>query len=304
MELLRNWSLKFFDNQLEKGYDWKVRNSENLEILNIKPYCPAVFIFNHSASDDPILAYKLIYPVAPERVDNVIVPVSEHHTKLTKFPLYSVGVTLSRGLLGFDTPKVVQPYRLRKDVTQNDELSKKSAGLARELFGLLDEKLPTAPLVLLSPEAHRSESGQLLPGEAGAGAIAKLMEKKKVRGEMGDGFFIPIGIEIENYTGKKLYYNTKDKSQVTFTVGRPITSAEAVAFGRIVSNGEKAESIVISHYLMSQIARLLPEGRQGVYHPDLIADTFKGRFIQRSDKNDNVYVYDIWNQQRFEMAQV
>lgn len=304
MEFLREKSLRFFDNQLEKGYDWKVKNSENLDILKSKPECPAVLIFNHSSTDDPVLIYKLVYPVASDRLNNVIVPVSDYHTKLVHYPLYSVGVALSKGLLGFDAPKVVQPYRLRKDGVQDYELARKSAELSMDLFRLLDEKLPSGPIVTLAPEAHRSESGMLLPAEAGVGAIAKVIEKKKSRGQMGDGFFIPIGIEIESYSGKKIYYNSKEKPEVTFTVGRPINSSEAISFGQIVAGEKRAESIVISHYLMSQIARLLPEERQGVYRPSLIEDTFQGRFEQRSDSQDRVYVYDVWNQRKFDMAKV
>lgn len=294
MEIVRNKTLKGFEWLLSQGYEMDVKNQKNLDILRTKSNCPVVVYFNHTATDDPLFIFQLVHATAPERLANVIVPVSESHAKFKKFPAYSVFVTVSRELWGFDTPKVVQSYRMRRDGAQDDALAEKASELGKSLFAMMDTKLPTSPLILLSPEGHRSETGQLLPAEGGAGVIARLMERKVKKGQIEEGYFLPVAIRVENFAGKKFYYNPVHKPRIECTIGEAIAASTAINFGRVATGDSKSDSRVVSHYLMSQVARLLPEEMQGVYRPDLIQDTFQGRFDQWSDPNGHVFVRDNW----------
>jgi hypothetical protein len=299
MERVRSRSLEAFGRLLNKGYDLEVKNRENLTVLCDEPKNPAVVIFNHTATDDPLIIYQIIHKAAPERMNNVIVPVSESHAKFKKFPAYSALVKIGNQLWGFETPQVVQSYRLRTEGGVDDGLSQKSSQLGKSLFRLIDAKLFSGPLLMLSPEGHRSESGTLLPAEGGVGVIAQLMQKQVSKSLLQEGYFLPIGIRIAGFEGKKIYYNPLKRPFVECTIGEPITSENAVSCGGFADSDAKSDPRVISHYLMSQVARLLPEEMQGVYHSDYAGDTFMGRFEQRSSADGRVFVYDNWNQTPF-----
>lgn len=300
MERIKDWSLDAFNGLLSKGYDLELKNGQNLDILRDKPNCPAIIYFNHTITDDPLIIFQLVHGVVPERMDNVIVPVSEKHSKFKNFPAYSLLVGLGNGLWGIKTPEVVQSYRLRTGAEGGEDLLNKSSQLGKKLFRLIDASLPSGPLIMLSPEGHRSEGGWLLPAEGGVGAIAQLMDRQIIRGKLDDGLFIPIGIKVEDFRGKAVYYNPINKPSISCTIGDPISCKEAVSYGDSTTRLTRPDPKVISHYLMSQVARLLPEEMQGVYHPDLINDTFQGRFEQRSDSFGKVYIYDYQTQGPFQ----
>lgn len=296
--------MSVFESAAEKGYDFNVVNPENLNILRQKPNSPIAYIFNHSITEDPLFGFLTVRKYAPERLANVIVPVSEKHARFNTFKAYWALTTVGEKVWGFELPRVVQSYRVRKEGPVDDELLQKSSDMGKSLFRVVDERLPSAPLIYLSPEGHRSESGQLLPAEGGAGVVAILMERKMKKGKIEGGYFIPVATTIEGFKGHGFYYNALKKPRVECTIGEPIGAEEAVNFGKELAGEGKADAKVVSHYLMTKIARLMPEERRGVYHPDLVQDTFQGRFGLYSDENDHAFVYDVWNQKRFDLAKI
>lgn len=305
MERIRELSLKTFESLIDIGYNFDVKNPQNLDVLREKPNCPAVYIFNHTITEDPLIGFMMVRKHAPERLANVIVPVSEKHSKFKNFPAYWALTTVGERVWGFETPRVVQSYRVRKEAEDVDkELLGKSSNMGKGLFRVLEEKLPTAPVVYISPEGTRSWTGQLLPAEAGVGVIAMMMEKQRKNGVIENGYFVNVATTIEGFKGKGFYFNARNKSKVACSVGEPVTAEEALNFAREYSSGRRVEAKVISHYLMTKIARMLPEDRQGVYHPSLVEDTFQGRFQLFSDEGEHAYLYDVWNHKRFDMAQV
>jgi hypothetical protein len=294
MERARKISLDAFERFVGKGYEMKVEGEENLDVLD-NFGVPVVMYFNHIAKDDPFLVSYLVHKRSPHRMENVIIPVSEEHVQYENYRSYATVVSTARKLWGVQMPEVVQSYRLRDDDGVDKELKGKALRLAREFFVLLDDKVAasegyTQPLIILSPEGHRSGNGALQPAESGIGTVAEIMYKKLKRKKIAQAYFLPVGIIFDEYKDDRLYFNPLNKPVLNLIVGEA-QDLESVIKG---SNGIKegiANRKEISHYLMWKLSGLLPGDMKGFYGPGVIENTFNDRYELRSGKG-RVYVFD------------
>ncbi len=289
MERRRETFLRRFEKVVSLGYELTTINPENLDILNQRPKNPAVIYFNHAAQDDALVTVSFLHNHAPERLKKVVMPVSQHHLQFKNFASYSLLVRLGKGSAGFLMPDVVQSYRRRGENLGNDA-REKALALDLRLAHILKESLADGYLIIISPEGHRSDTGSLYPGEGGVGVIARLMQSLGKKGEIENGYFIPLGLIFQ--AGRQLgrYYNPIVKPSLTISVGSPI-DYETV----LKQSGKKHEvkgAVAASHFLMERLAGLLPEHMRGVYSSRFIEDTYRGRYEQRLGKNETVYIFD------------
>lgn len=281
------------------GYEIDVENRQNLNLLKEKPKEPFVIYFNHAAMDDPFLVVSLLNSHARERLGNVVMPVSEDYVQFQTFPAYSFFVNIGRNAAGFSMPEVVQSYRIRREGV-NTEVKEKSVNLATEFIRLIKRKLPSGPVVIISPEGHRSKNGVLIPAEAGVGAIAHLIKRLKEKAELLNGYFIPIGLAFDRWKGPLLHYNLIEKARIKAVVGEPMDVETVISESMKLGGDAKPDSELTSHFLMYRLAQILPEEMRGVYHRRFIKDTLRGRFKLHRSKEGVDYIYDKKEQKLLE----
>lgn len=290
MERFRSVAYKGFELLANSGYNIETINSQNLDVLQKGPDSPCVLYFNHTVPDDPILSILLIQSNAPQRINNLIIPVSEHYMQFRNFFMYASAVRIGRSFGGIEMPEIVQSYRKRGD--GRESLQSKSESLNLTLVRLFSKKMSKGPVILISPEGHRSDSGSLLPAETGIGSLAKLMQNAKMRGEIDNGYFIPLAIVIKDRRDPDLLnFSFKGKPEVKLTVGEAIDVDKVITESRQLGPDTK-QAGAISHYLMSRLAGLLPPQMRGFYDSERLADTASGRYEQREWENGTVRVYD------------
>lgn len=276
-----------FTELLPKGYRLEIKGEENLVTLNSCPDTATVLYFNHTTTDDLLIMVYLIGKYLPNRLKNVIFPVSEEYLKLTGGkPEYIFGVKLVQ-YAGFNMLPIVQSYRLRDERLSEEKrrtLEEKSSRLARKYVQELKTKIPHGALIVIAPEGHRSPDGKLLPAEEGLGFTAKLMVKN------GTGVLMPVGLWFEDSWKKGLNYNPLSPKTLHINIGMPISAQEII---------REAEQVVemptpshLSHCLMIKLRDLLPEKMWGYYHPDLFPETSAGRFVLGINSSGKVEVLD------------
>lgn len=207
-------------------------------------------------------------------------------------PHYALIVKFAEGVGGWLMPPIIQSYRLR----ENADLREKSEKLTRNFMEILKEKIPQGATIFIAPEGHRSYTGKLLPAERGLGAVVRWIKGHQ-------GLVLPLAIRYPEKRNRGLNYNQKIKPEVRIVCG-PLLSAEEVIIKVEQVLCQKANSAMISHFLMWQLAQSLPEEMQGVYHPFLFKRTLSGGFELRVnpltgkvgvwDKRDNCFLEDIY----------
>jgi hypothetical protein len=289
MERIRQGGLEIFDKVASLGYNIEIKSRQNLRIIRENPSDPCVFYYNHATMDDPFLLVDLLQKEAPNRLKNVVIPVSEYYTQFKNHPSYALAVRLGR-MEGFVMPEVVQSYRTR-GLEENTELVGKVNNLNIQFTRILKEKLTDGYCVMIAPEGHRSEERSLLPAESGVGLMVTIMNNLRKEGKIENGYFIPVAIVFENPKGQSLHYNPREKALVKITVGEAIDPESIINEGKLLT-GESKLSKVSSHILMHHLAEFLPVNMQGVYSASLFKETLHGRFEQKTDERGKVYLYD------------
>src|SRR3990167_8884821 len=279
--------LRGFEIIASLGYQLKSQGINNLDVLRETPDHPAVIYFNHSAIDDPVLVVSFLQRFVPERLDNVVIPVSHHHAQFKNYALYSVLTGLGRNQVGFQMPEVVQSYRRRGENPIDPRISRT---LDDKFARLINSVMPSGPLIIIFPEGHRSEGASLMPAESGVGAVARVMKKLKDKGQIGGGFFMPLSIVFDNFKSGKIHYRPIRGGGVTIRIGEPITLESLLSESS--QRGEGKEADKISHYLMERLTEILPESMHGFYHKSLLAHTYAGRFEKRSGEKGKFIVFD------------
>jgi len=291
MERPRQLFFQLYDALVSFGYEITAENPQNLNILRERPDDPAVIYFNHATKDDPFLIADVLHKFAPDRLANVIVPVSHHHLQIKNAPDYALTVPiLGRGLAGFNMPPVVQGYRRRSDFVP-DGLEEAAFKMNLHLARTLRAILPTGPLLVISPEGHRSDSRFLHPAEGGIAEMARMMVRLIHQGKIQNAHFIPLGLVFDNHQGpKKLHFNLINRSSVRVVIGPPqdVGSLLSQSRGRFAGANTNAPG----HYLMERLATLLPEDMHGFYAKEKIADTYAERYESRLGADNKVCVWD------------
>lgn len=286
----RETFLRRFEKLTFLGYELQFQDPDNLDVLRQRPHEPAVIYFNHSANDDPVLVVSFLQRFIPERLDNVVMPVSHHHAQFKNYPRYSMLTKVGRNQAGFQMPEIVQAYRRRGARRVTPGVSALDLNFAH----LINSAIPSGPLIIISPEGHRSDNATLIPAESGVGVIARVMKKLKDKGQISDGHFIPLAILFDKFKSGKTHYNPIKNTRVTIRVGEPIALDSLLTESSHGAEGRERNKI--SHYLMERLTAILPERMHGVYHRSLINDTYAGRFEQRLGEKGKVIVFDKYSE--------
>ena len=275
-----------------KGYRLKIENEENLKGLT-DPQTPFVVYFNHLAGDDPVVVSALVNQVTKGSRE-ILMPVSQEYVFLKGGLIwYAIGVLGARHLLGWQMPEIIQSYRLRDErlsESKNSEMRNKSFKLSRLFFEKVKERLQQEekPIIVISPEGHRSEQG-LLPAEDGIGVLARLMREN-------NGLILPLGLIYHG--GKRgLNYNPLNPLSVDVVVGCPLiydeveAKAEELYSSYSLPFSEKSKAM-IAHTLMWHLTQLLPEDLHGYYSSSLIKETLEGHRQLGINQKGEVVVID------------
>lgn len=275
-EKIQGFLNQIYPELANKGYRLIIKDEENLSLLN-NYQLPVIVYFNHLVGDDPVIVSALINKVTKGK-RRLFIPVSQEYTSLKgRLPWYAIGVLGARYLLGWQMNKIIQSYRLRDErLSEEQKLEMKSnaSNLTWQFVRKVKEGLQQKekPVIIISPEGHRSEQG-LLPAEAGVGVLARLMGEN-------DGLILPVGLIYHG--GKRgLNYNPLKSLPVEIIVGRPLSYDEVINVGQELYSrydllfSEKPEEI--AHALMGHLTQLLPENLHGYYHSSFIKETLKGK---------------------------
>lgn len=296
-ERIINYGWRGFEWLLPRGYELRITGEENLEILNSSPNIPAVLYFNHISADDPLVVAYLIGKYLPNRLRNVIFPVSEEYLKAGRKPEYLIGVKITQ-FAEFSTVPIVQSYRLRDGrltEAKKNELLQKSQRLSLGLAKRIIRRMKNQPLVVLAPEGHRSSDGRLLPAEEGLGFVAELMRKK------GGGLLLPVGLFFDGKYESGFNYRPwpLPRKILNVKVGEPITTEDIIDQAKNILSQYIQDfrgsltSSHLSHFLMLKLRGLLPENMWGVYHPDLFPKTLAGELRLGIDVDGEVKIIGL-----------
>jgi 1-acyl-sn-glycerol-3-phosphate acyltransferase len=292
IERIRKSAFDAYDKAISLGYKLEVENRQNLSVIRQNPNDPCVLYFNHTAMDDPFLIIELLQKEAPNRLKNVVMPVSDYYSQFKNYPAYSLSVKVGK-MGGFIMPNIIQSYR-RRGADENSDLRNKVESLNLYFTRLIKQRLTSGSCVIISPEGHRSPTSSLLPAESGAGLMVKMMDKLKRDKKIDNGYIIPIGIIFDNPKGPKLHYNPLAKAKLKLKIGEAMDPTSIINESSSVKTRAKSAKVA-SHILMRHLAILLPEEMRGLYSDEYFSDTLKGRYESRMDKNGKVYTFDNGN---------
>ncbi|MGD8744316.1 MAG: 1-acyl-sn-glycerol-3-phosphate acyltransferase [Candidatus Woesebacteria bacterium] len=305
MERLKETGLKAGQYTLEKiislGYNLEIKNGENLDVLNEYSDSPAIVTFNHLAKDDPFLVYLLLRRFSKERLLNVEMPISEEFAQFENYFAYAAAVRVGRGMAGFDMPEIVQSYRTRIEGADEESINEalsKSMHYGKEFAYRMREKLPSNPLIIISPEGHRSDDGKLLPAEKGVGFLVNLVSRQKKERQKKDdkqhkAHVVQVGLVYENFLGPEIHFlHNKKRAKVNLVVGKPLEVDDLMAQAENLSEFNKSRHHRISHILMTKMSNNLPKEMRGFYDDGIREETYKDRFELRTTKEGDQKVFD------------
>jgi hypothetical protein len=276
--------IKVGEKLINVGYNIDVLGQERLSILN-DPNIPALIYFNHATADDILVIIESLTKNLSTRVPDFFIPVSSHYQGpiISSIPYYGIGVRIGKNFFGWEMPPVVQSYRARADEEKREDQLVMTRNFLNRFRSKLNEE--RKPVVIIAPEGHRSETGSLLPAEAGTGMVTKLMKD--------NGLFVPIAIS-DFPSGKGMHYNPFSPQRFEIVIGDPLNYQQITDFGRELyqDNGLefKEKPREIAHSLMAHLGQMLPEERRGYYAPPFLPRTLADDFELVEDKTGQVVV--------------
>ena len=129
-----------------------------------------VLYFNHLTFADPVIVsfFDMKY-IDPEGKRKLVVPASHWHTRFEKSKLFTTAAKAAQIVLGAEILRIVQDYQIdNPDFGYSEKDARKTyRNLFERVTELREKNVPTT--VVIAPEGHRSETGEL--GQAGKGVI-------------------------------------------------------------------------------------------------------------------------------------
>lgn len=191
--------------------------------LSDNPKTNCIYYFNHISYPDPLFVGHIIDKLDPNKTRSIIIPVSYSHTepyKLKNIP--SIAMIKLANSCGVNTIRVIQNYQINNPKFKYDQIKaeKTNSKLSREIAKYKKSELPFA--LAISPEGHRSDTGNLGEAENGMISIARHIQPV---------LFIPIAIHYdEKYNrsginigknisievGEQYLYNDQEKKDINF----------------------------------------------------------------------------------------
>jgi len=211
------------------------------EFLAENPEYSFVIYFNHISFNDPAIVFHVANKIDPKYTRHLLALVSYSHTD-PHDAKHKIFHYMAKGLekCGVETIRVIQTYQIN-----NPEYgyTAEQAGVTyRKLMRRLNElrKANTPTGVIISPEGHRSESGELMRGESGVVAVGRLLAPI---------IYVPLAISYEGKYGR---------DSVNFGKKMRINIGEVVV-------QEDPKNYPSIDDLMRKLAMALPEEMRGVW---------------------------------------
>ena len=233
-----------FDGAINLFYAPEVKSEAKEKIEIVKEYLQEnpemnfVLYFNHISLDDPAALLRVANLIDPNGTRHLVVPSSLSHANsndfLGKFISFSMEVVAGCGI---EVMPVVQTFQVGEKYTQ-EEARESYIKLFNRLKELKKSEIPTG--VIIGPEGHRSENGELSSAESGMVAAGRLLSPV---------MYIPLAI---SYGGEF----KRDKMN--------IGSKMKINIGEITVQ-ETAREYPSIEELMMKLAGALPEEMRGVW---------------------------------------
>lgn len=209
-----------------------------------------IIYFNHISLNDPAVVLHLAEQISPEgHNQHLLAPVSYSHADTSKLEgkiFQSFNHLINKASI--ETVPIIQNYQIDDEkyrYTQNQA----DATYFKYLRRLKELKKSNIQIgVLISPEGHRSEDGQLSEGEKGVIATGKILAPV---------VYVPAGIHYINIKDAKELGNYKRNS---FNPGRKM----AINVGEITQQEHYKDEPSLEE-LMKKLALALPEKMRGVW---------------------------------------
>jgi len=211
------------------------------EFLEENPGYNFVLYFNHISFNDPAILMHVANLINPKSTRHLLVPTSYSHidTKNFKGALSELGMKVVRGC-GIEIVPVVQTYQINNPEFgyTEEEARQTYVNLVNRLKELKGSNTPTG--VLISPEGHRSDTGEMIGVGSGMVAAGRLLAPV---------IYVPLGI---SYEGK---YSRKG-----FNIGKKMR----INIGEVVIQDDPKIYPTVEE-LMKNLAVVLPEEMRGVW---------------------------------------
>ena len=208
------------------------------EFLEKSPEFNYVLYFNHISLDDPAALLRVANSIDPDGTYHLVVPSSLSHADANDFLGKFISITMDVvAHCGIEIMPVVQTFKVDDGYTQ-DEARQSYMKLFTRLKELKKTGTPTG--VIIGPEGHRSEKGELINAEAGMVAAGRLLAPV---------IYIPLAI---SYDGEF----KRDK----MNIGKKMI----INIGEVTVQESPREYPSVEE-LMKKLAESLPEDMRGVW---------------------------------------
>lgn len=207
------------------------------EFLEGNPEYNYILYFNHISFNDPLLVVNAADRIDPKHTRNLVAIMSYSHTDPDD-PKHKVFSFMARRLksCGVEGVRVIQKYQVgNPEFGYTEEQARQNY---IQTMRHIKEMRGTPTGVIISPEGHRSDTGQLMRGEPGMVAIGRVLAPV---------IYIPLAIS----------YVSKYKRDA-LNIGRKMR----MEIGEVTVQENRDEYPNVDH-LMKKLAIALPEEMRG-----------------------------------------
>lgn len=200
-----------------------------------------VIYFNHISYNDPVIAIYIADKIDPKHRRRLFAPMTYSHID----PGRPAGKLLNdltglTKIFGVETMPVIQKYQVNNPEFgyTEEEARVTYTNLIRRLKELKETKTPTG--VFISPEGHRSETGELKGAESGLTAIGRLLAPV---------VYVPVAISYSGRFGRD-----------SINLGKKMR----VEIGEVTAQEDPKEYPTVEE-LMNKLANALPWEMRGIW---------------------------------------
>ena len=227
----------FYSPETKPGAKEKIE--QIAEFLEENPEYNFVLYFNHISFNDPALVVNVADRLDPKHKKHLVTMMSYSHTDPDDSK-HRIFAFMAKGLekCGIEGIRVIQKYQINNpEYGYTEEQASlnyiKSMRRLKEMQGK-----PTG--VIISPEGHRSDTGQLMEGESGMVAIGRVLAPI---------VYIPLAISYEGSYQRN-----------TINIGKKMW----INIGEVVVQDDPKVYPTVEE-LMQNLAAALPEEMRGVW---------------------------------------
>lgn len=212
------------------------------DFLEKNPQYNFIIYFNHISYNDPAIALHAAEKITPaDHHHHLLSPISYSHSEKNNAGDKIINsFTNFLAKLDIETIRVIQNYQINhpKYNYTEDEAKITHYQYLRRLQELKKSATPTG--IIISPEGHRSEDGQLAKAESGIIATGRILAPV---------IYVPVAI---SYQGKFKRSSLNFGRKMIMSIGE-------------ISKQEKANNYPSLEELMKKLAHALPEEMRGIW---------------------------------------